>query len=72
MITLKTKCEDCIHHVVCRNLGFARADMEKLKDTTYGNENNCDYDWNAMSQSRHVDITFSCPDFHPKKETLLR
>ena len=72
MIMLKTKCEDCIHQVVCRNLGKTRADMEKLKATTYGNGNDNDYDWDTMSQSRRVDITFSCPDFCQKKEALLR
>lgn len=68
MIKLKNKCDKCIHVKVCRNKDNAQIAMEKLKDLTYGNGPNDDYDWDTVMKSRHVDIEFSCPDYmeHPR------
>lgn len=70
MIELKTKCEECIHKKVCKNVGNAKRDMEKLKNMTYSNHPNMDYPWEIIMDSRNVHITFSCDDFH--KENAVR
>lgn len=64
MIELKTKCEECIHKKVCKNVGNAKRDMEKLKNMTYSNHPNMDYSWETIMDSRNVHITFFCDDFH--------
>ena len=63
MIKLKTDCAKCVHEKVCRNKNNAVNAMIKLKNMTYGNGPNDDYDWGIMMESKHVDIEFSCPDY---------
>ena len=63
MITLKTDCNKCTHADVCRYKDNSANDMNKLKNMTYGNGSNDDYNWDIMSESRHVKITFECPDY---------
>lgn len=64
MIKLSTDCKECIHEKVCKNKNNAKYAMEKLKGTTYGKGPNDDYDWDYMMKAKHVDISFSCPDFN--------
>lgn len=63
MIKLKTDCDICMHKRICRFVHNAKNDMEKLKDTQYGNSPSTDYDWDYMAKYRNVDIFFSCPNF---------
>lgn len=63
MIKLATDCGKCIHQQVCSYRGNAGHALEKLKKMQYGKGPNDDYDWDTMMKARHVDITFSCPDF---------
>ena len=63
MIKLKTECDICMHKKLCRFVYNAKNDMEKLKNTQYGNSPDTDYDWDYMTKYRNVDITFSCPNF---------
>lgn len=63
MIKLKTDCDICMHKRICRFIYNAKNDMEKLKDTQYGNSPNTDYDWDYMAKYRNIDIIFSCPNF---------
>lgn len=65
-IRLATKCEECFHEKVCKNRNNAKYDMDKLSKMTYGCGPNDDYYWPIMMEHRHVDITFSCPDFNRK------
>ena len=63
MIKLEADCDNCMHRKVCSFAYNAKNDMEKLKSTQYGRNNNTDYSWDDMIRYRNVDITFSCPDF---------
>ena len=63
MIKLKTDCVNCMHEKICRYKHNPRNAMNKLKNMTYGNGPNDDYDWDTMMQSQHVIIEFSCPDY---------
>ena len=63
MIKLKTDCAKCLHEKVCKHKNNAVNAMIKLKNMTYGNGPNDDYDWGIMMESKHVDIEFSCPDY---------
>ena len=63
MITLKTKCKNCIHNKMCKNRDNAETDMNKLKNMNYGKGPNDDYTWEDISNSRNVNIVFSCPDY---------
>ena len=69
MIKLITDCKKCMHAAVCKNKDNAAHAMEKLKNMTYGDGPNDDYDWNTMMEHYHVDISFSCPDFRPEVPT---
>lgn len=62
-IKLATNCDRRIYNRVCKHKGNAANDMNKLRNMTYGEGPNDDYSWVTMSEHRHVDITFSCPDF---------
>ena len=62
-ITLKTNCKECIHNKLCRHVNNAENLMNELKEKTYGEGPNDDYDWDTMSEHFHVNIEFSCPDF---------
>lgn len=72
MIELNTDCAKCSHERVCQYKYNARSAMNKLKDMTYGNGPNDDYDWDTMMQHKHVDIKFSCRDFERKPECGIR
>lgn len=37
--------------------------MNKLKNMNYGTGPNDDYDWETISDSRHVNVTFACSDY---------
>lgn len=63
MIRLEIDCNDCMHNDICKFKNNAKTDMERWKRTLYSKDPNSDYDWETMSNYRHVDITFSCPDF---------
>ena len=63
MIKLATDCDKCIHKPVCKHEQNPKSDMARLKSMQYGKGPNDDYDWDTMMKARHVDITFSCPDF---------
>jgi hypothetical protein len=47
----------------CKYKNNAAYAMKKLKEMTYGNGPNDDYNWDIMTQHEHVDIVFSCPHF---------
>ena len=73
MIKLEADCDNCMHKKVCSFAYNAKNDMEKLKYTQYGKNNNTDYSWDDIIRYRNVDITFSCPDFQVnivKKEAI--
>ena len=70
MIELKTKCEDCIHKKVCKNIGNTRYAMEKLKNMIYSNQINIDYSWEVIMKNENIHISFSCDDFI--KYTVVR
>lgn len=72
MIELKTDCESCIHKKVCKNKNNAKNAMQRLKNATYGNGPNDDYDWETMMKHENVEIEFSCPDFKSNNSVLLR
>ena len=72
MIGIKTDCAKCTHADVCKYKGNAESDMNKLKNMMYGKGPNDDYDWNIMSESRHVNIMFSCPMFTEKPTQVWR
>lgn len=72
MIELRTDCLKCKHNKVCKYKGNAESDMKKLKEMRYGNGPNDDYDWDIMMKSRHVTITFSCPEFNQETNTVFR
>lgn len=72
MITLTTDCDKCVHKGVCKYEGNAKSDMNKLKNTMYGKGPNDDYDWDIISNSRNVDIKFSCKDYREKTYTGIR
>lgn len=72
MITITTNCNDCTHKGLCRFEGNAETDMNKLKNMNYGNGPNDDYDWNTVSKSRNVNISFSCPDYRQVITSLNR
>ena len=70
MIKITTYCFNCLHKDICKFKGNAECDMKKLKNMTYGNGPNDDYDWDIMSISRHYNITFSCDMYEPiRRET---
>ena len=60
-IELTTDCKDCMHNAVCKYEGNALSAMEKLKNAFDGG---CK--WEDSMKNKHVDITFSCPDFISK------
>lgn len=66
-IKLSTNCNKCIHKAMCRNVDNAYNAMQKLKEETYGNTPNDDYDWDIMMKHYNVNITFSCPDYKDKR-----
>lgn len=66
MIKLTTDCAKCIHAAMCKHYNNAKNAMEKLKNMTYGDGPNDDYDWATMMDVYHVNISFSCPDFRPE------
>lgn len=72
MIKLKTDCDTCIHKDICRYINNAKDDMIKLKNMNYGEGPNNDYSWDTISKSRHVNITFSCPDYRNGQTTIER
>ena len=65
MIKLETKCEDCIMNATCKYKDHALHNMNRLKDTTYGDgpNDNDDLSWDTMMELQHVTITFSCRHF---------
>ena len=63
MIELLTKCEDCIHKKVCKNVNNPKNAMNKLKNLEYSDHPNQDYDWDTMMNYYGVTIRFSCGDF---------
>ena len=63
MIKLKTDCETCMHKNICRFRDNAKSDVNKLKNINYGIGPNDNYDWDTISNSRHVTIEFSCMDY---------
>lgn len=63
MIKLVTDCDACIHKTICKYKDNAKADMNKLKNMNYGTGLNDDYDWETISDSRHVNVTFACSDY---------
>lgn len=63
MINLTTNCDECVHAKVCKHAGDAKRCYEKLKNSTFGDGPNDDYDWNVMSDHYNVTIDVSCPDF---------
>ena len=65
MFTLTSNCEICSHIDVCKFKNNAKFAMAKLKNMTYGNGPNDDYDWETIMNQQHVNITFSCPDYRP-------
>ena len=72
MITLKTDCNKCIHKDICRYINNAKGDMIKLKNMNYGEGPNGDYDWETISNSQHVNIEFSCPDYRNGQTAIER
>ena len=72
MIKLKTDCDTCLHKDICRYKDNAKVDMNKLKDMNYGTGPNDDYSWGDISNSRHVDITFSCTDYRNGQTAIQR
>lgn len=66
MIKLTSDCEKCMHSNVCKYKNNAKNDMERLSLMTYGDGPNDDYNWSTMSESRHVNITFSCDNYRPE------
>lgn len=72
MIKLTTNCAECSHERVCQYKHNARNAMDKLRKITYGCGPNEDFNWEIMTQHKHVDITFSCPSFDRKKEFGIR
>lgn len=72
MIKLKSDCEKCMHSDVCKYKNNAKNDMERLSLMTYGDGPNDDYNWSTMSESRHVNITFSCDNYRPMMEVSRR
>ena len=63
MIELITDCKDCVHNKVCRNRDNAKIATNKLKNMTYGDGPNDDYDWDIMMDHMKVHIRFYCDDF---------
>ena len=72
MIRLVTDCNTCMHKEVCKHKDNAKSDMEKLKNMIYGEGPNDDYTWDTISSSRHVNITFSCPDYRNGQTAIER
>ena len=72
MIKLKTDCDTCLHKDICKYKDNAKVDMNKLKDMNYGIGPNDDYSWDDISNSRHVDITFSCTDYRNGQTAIQR
>ena len=72
MIKLKTDCDTCLHKDICRYKDNAKVDMNKLKDMNYGTDPNDDYSWDDISESRHVDIAFSCTDYRNGQTAIQR
>ena len=72
MIRLVTDCNTCIHKDICRYINNSKADMIKLKNMNYGEEPNNDYNWETISNSHHVNITFSCPDYRNGQTAIER
>ena len=70
MIKCIAECNKCIHNKMCKYKGNAECDAKKLKNTLYSNNPNMDYDWDMLCESRHVDITFSCPDFEKREKEI--
>ena len=72
MIKLKTDCDTCLHKDICKYKDNAKIDMNKLKDMNYGTGSNDDYSWDDISESRHVDIAFSCTDYRNGQTAIQR
>ena len=72
MIKLKTDCDTCLHKDICKYKDNAKTDMNKLKDMNYETGPNDDYSWNDISNSRHVDIIFSCIDYRNGQTAIQR
>lgn len=70
MIKLMTSCTDCMHSKMCKYKGNVESDFNKLKRTVYGSGPNDNYDWEAMTKQRNVEIRFTCPDYTMKGVTL--
>lgn len=70
MIKLMTSCTDCMHTKMCKYKGNVESDFNKLKRTVYGSGPNNNYDWEAMSKQRNVEIRFACPDCTTKGVTF--
>ena len=63
MIKIITKCENCIHHNVCRNSDQPKYFADRLSKTNYGKGSNDDYDFGIMSDHYCIDIDISCKDY---------
>lgn len=72
MIKLATDCDTCIHKNICRYKDNAKSDMNKLKNMTYGEGPNDDYDWETICNNRHVNIAFSCSDYKNGQTAIER
>lgn len=62
-VNLKTKCEECVHEKVCRNIGRPKIFKKCIENTQYGRGPNDDYGLDTMSDSYHISIDISCNDF---------
>lgn len=63
MLKVATDCSKCVHQKVCRKVNNMEMLKNKLANTNFGKGPNDDYDWDTMSDSYGVDISFSCADF---------
>lgn len=62
-VNLKTKCEECVHVKVCRNIGRPAAFKTRMENTDYSHGPNDDYGLDTMLDHYHIAIDISCKDF---------
>lgn len=72
MIQLKTKCKDCIHEKVCRNVSIPDRLKSHIENVNYGGEQNRIYKLGDMTNNYHINIDVSCANFEMQRPVTKR